>query len=208
MVFRKLRNLVARQAQAAASKETANTQPSSDDEQPESFVARSPRSSQTRTEVPVTVVTNKIHKRKRQASESEGDEVPVSTATDKSCKRRKQNSENQDNMDPFELMMNYFDKHFEGIEKKLQQPNKQAKMEDTFKFKQKGNRIQFEFNQQILQSVQNLSSALNNGYTSEANGLCDDLTAKLKRRNKLIIKWQIDQFWLGHCCRVRGRSNR
>ena len=85
MVFRKLRNLVARQAQAAASKETANTQPSSDDEQPESSLARSPRSSPTPTEVPVTVVTNKGHKRKRQASESEGDEVPVSTATDKSC---------------------------------------------------------------------------------------------------------------------------
>ena len=48
-------------------------------------------------------------------------------------------------------MMNYFDKRFEGIGKKLQQPNKKEKMEDTFKFKQKGNRIQFEFNQQILQ---------------------------------------------------------
>ena len=135
MVFRKLRNLVARQAQAAASKETANTQQSSDDEQPEPFLARSPRSSLTPTEVPVTVVSNKGHKRKRQVSESEGDEVPVSTSTDKSCKRSKQNSENQDNTDPFELMMNYFDKRFEGIEKKLQQPNKKAKMEDTFKFK-------------------------------------------------------------------------
>ena len=64
MVFRKLRNLVARQAQAAASKETANTQPLSDDEQPEPFLARSPRSSPTSTEVPVTVVTNKGHKDK------------------------------------------------------------------------------------------------------------------------------------------------
>ena len=35
MVFRKLRNLVAQQAQAAASKETANNQLSSDVEQPE-----------------------------------------------------------------------------------------------------------------------------------------------------------------------------
>ena len=32
MVFRKLQNLVVRQAQAAASKETANNQPSLDDE--------------------------------------------------------------------------------------------------------------------------------------------------------------------------------
>ena len=84
-------------------------------------------------------------------------------------------------------MMNYFDKRFEGIEKKLQQPShKSAKIENTFKFKHKGNRIQFEFNQQILQIVENLSSALNNDDTSEANDLCGDLTAKLKRRNKLI----------------------
>ena len=140
MVFRKLRNLVARQAQAAASKETANTQPSSDDEQPESFLARSPRSSPTPTEVPVTFVTNKGHKRKRQVSQSEEDEVPVSTATatDKSCKRRKQNSENQDNTDPFELMMNYFDKRFEGIEKKLQQPNKRQKWRTLSNSNKKG----------------------------------------------------------------------
>ena len=59
MVFRKLRNLVVRQAQAAASKETANNQPSSDDEQPEPILVRSPCSLPTAAEVPVTVVTNK-----------------------------------------------------------------------------------------------------------------------------------------------------
>ena len=37
MVFRKLRNLVVRQAQTAASKETLNNQPSSEDKQPEQF---------------------------------------------------------------------------------------------------------------------------------------------------------------------------
>ena len=46
--------------------------------------------------------------------------------------------------------------------------------------------MQFEFNIQILQIVENLSSALNNDDTSKANDLCDDLRAKLKRRNKLI----------------------
>ena len=76
-------------------------------------------------------------------------------------------------------MMNYFDKRFEGIEKKLQQPlNKNPKTEDTFKFKRKGNRVQFEFNEQI--------AALNNVDSSEAHDLWDNLTAKLKRRNKLI----------------------
>ena len=82
-------------------------------------------------------------------------------------------------LNSLELMMNYFDKHFEGIEKKLQQPlNKNPKTEDTFKFKRKGNRVQFEFNEQI--------AALNNVDSSEAHDLCDNLTAKLKRRNKLI----------------------
>ena len=83
--------------------------------------------------------------------------------------------------------MKYFDKRFEEIEKKLQQPpNKNAKIEDTFKFKHKGNSVQFEFNQQILRIVENLLLALNNDDTSEANDFCDDLTAELKRRNKLI----------------------
>ena len=131
--------------------ETANIQPSSDDEQPEPTLVYSPRSSPTTAEVSVTVVTNKGHKRKRQVSESEGNEVPISTAADKSCKRGNQNLQIQDSPGPFELMMKYFDKRFEGIEKKLQQPsNKKAKMEDNFKFQHKGNRIQIEFNQQIL----------------------------------------------------------
>ena len=59
-------------------------------------------------------------------------------------------------------------------------------MEDIFKFKHKGSRLQFEFNNQILQIVQNLSSALNDDDPSEANDPCDDLTAKLKHRKKLI----------------------
>ena len=83
--------------------------------------------------------------------------------------------------------MNYVDKRFERIEKKLQHPsNKNFKIDDTFKFKHRGNRIQFEFNQQILKIVENLSSALNNDDINEANDLCGDLTTKLKRRNKLI----------------------
>ena len=112
MVFRKLRNLVARQAQVAASKETANNQPSLDDEQPEPISVRSPCSLATAAEVPATVVTNKGHQRKG----SEADECAISTATNKIRKRRKQNSEIQDSPDPFELIINYFDKQFEGKE--------------------------------------------------------------------------------------------
>ena len=154
---------------------------------PELISVCSPCSLPTAAEVPAHAVTNKGHKRKRQVSESEADEVAISTATDKSGKRRKQNSEIQDSHDPFELMINFFDKQFEGIEKKLQHPsNENSKIEETFKFKRKGNRMQFQFNQQILKIVENLLSALNNDDITEANDLCGDLTAKLKRQNKLI----------------------
>ena len=74
MVFGKLRNFVSRQAQAATSKETANIQPSSDEEQPEPTLVSSSRSLPTADEVPVIVVTNKGRKRKRPISESEGNE--------------------------------------------------------------------------------------------------------------------------------------
>ena len=123
MVFRKLPNLVSTQAQEAASKEKANSQPSSDDKQLRPILVINTHSSPTAAEVPVTVVSNKSCKRKRQISESERDEVPVSTATDKSCKRRRKNPEIRDNPDSFKLMMNYFDKRFEKIQKKLQQPS-------------------------------------------------------------------------------------
>ena len=78
--------------QGAASKEIASNQSSSDDEQPEPILVCRPCSSPTAAEVPVTVVTNKDHKRKRQVFESEADEVSISTATVKSGKSRKQNS--------------------------------------------------------------------------------------------------------------------
>ena len=105
MVFRKLQNPVPRPVKAAASKETANIQPSSDDNQPEPTLVCGPCSSPEADEVPVTIVTNKDHHRKKQISESEWDEGPVTTATDKGCKRKRQNPEIQDNPDPFYLII-------------------------------------------------------------------------------------------------------
>ena len=86
MAFRKLRNLVSRQAQATASKENANNQPSSDDEQPEPILIHSPCFLPTEADVPVLVVPKKRHKRKRQASHSEADEVHISMLLIKAVK--------------------------------------------------------------------------------------------------------------------------
>ena len=68
MVYRKL-HVVARQAQAAVSEETANNQPSSDVEQPEPILVCSPCFLPAAAEIPVTIVTNKDHNRKRQVKQ-------------------------------------------------------------------------------------------------------------------------------------------
>ena len=59
MVFRKLQNLASRQANAAVSKETANTQTSSDGEQTETILVCSPCPLSTAAEIPDIFVTNK-----------------------------------------------------------------------------------------------------------------------------------------------------
>lgn len=66
--------------------------------------------------------------------------------------------------------------------------NKISKIDDTFIFKQKGKILQSEFNKQILQIVQNMSSAVNNEMpaNSKDNDFCNDLEAKLKRINNLV----------------------
>ena len=187
MVSRKLRILVSRKAKAAASKETANIPLSSNDRQLEPTLVCRPCSLPTVDEVPVNIVTNKSRKKKWKISESEGDEGPITTAIEKDCKSKRQNPEIQGSPDPFDLMMSYFDKCFAELEKKLKQSfNKNVKIEDTFKFRHEGNRVQYEVNEQILQIAQNLSSAFNNCDASEAKDLCGNLTTKLGRRNKLI----------------------
>ena len=81
MVFRKLPNLVSRQAKGATSNETANIQSSSDNE---STLAYSLRSSPTAHNVLVIVVTKrKMSKRKMENFKSEEDKALVTTATER-----------------------------------------------------------------------------------------------------------------------------
>ena len=60
----------------------------------------------------------------------------------------------------------------------------EAKASNSFKFR--GNRVQFEFNNDILDSVDKCSKALLEGDLSEASAILQSLTTKLNKRNKLI----------------------
>ena len=60
----------------------------------------------------------------------------------------------------------------------------EAKASNSFKFR--GNRIQFEFNNDILDGVDKCTKALLEGDLAEANSILQSLTTKLNKRNKLI----------------------
>ena len=60
----------------------------------------------------------------------------------------------------------------------------EAKASNAFKFR--GNRVQFEFNNDILDGVDKCTKALLEGDLAETNTILQSLTAKLNKRNKLI----------------------
>ena len=151
----KLRNLVWRQAQTDASKETPNIEPSSNVEQPKLTLVCSPCSSPKAVKVSITAVFNKYWR----SNGDEGEEGPVTSATDKDCKRKRQNPEIQGNPDPFELMINYFDKRFERIVAGQNVTLWQEKLTTLSNSDMKGTEYNLSSNKQILQSVQNLSSS-------------------------------------------------
>ena len=58
----------------------------------------------------------------------------------------------------------------------------EAKASNSFKFR--GNRVQFEFNNDILDGVDNCTKALLDGDLAEANTIFQSLTAKLQYRSE------------------------
>lgn len=69
---------------------------------------------------------------KQQKFWNKEDQAPGSTDTSKHCKKKRQSFESQGNPNPFDLMINYFDKRFKRLEKKLREPfNTKLKIEDT-----------------------------------------------------------------------------
>ena len=188
----KLRNLVWRQAQTDASKETPNIEPSSNVEQPKLTLVCSPCSSPKAVKVSITAVFNKYWR----SDGDEGEEGPVTSATDKDCKRKRQNPEIQGNPDPFELMTNYFAKRFERIVAGQNVTLWQEKLTTLSNSDMKGTEYNLSSTSKFYNLFKICHQALNNDDASKAIDFCDDLTDKLKCRNKLVkMKNRSDVDW-------------
>lgn len=90
--------------------------------------------------------------------------------------------------DAFHLMRNYFDAKFVDLKADLvsEQDTISKKIKDDFdlKFKKESHKIQFRFNEEIVQGLLKLQKL--NCIDSSASVLISELLGKLKSRNKLI----------------------
>ena len=92
--------------------------------------------------------------------------------------------------DVLNLMYDYFDKKFEGmqaqINKNIEPPAKKFKKPDGHDIKGKGNKDQFDFNTEISFAIQECQDQISRGNIKDLSANVTSITMKLKKRNKLI----------------------
>ena len=106
--------------------------------------------------------------------------------------------------DALNLMFDYFDKKFEGmqaqINKNMEPPAKKFKKPDGHDIKGKGNKDQFDFNTEISFAIQECQDQISRGNIEDLSANLTSFATKLKKRNKLIkladrspVGWSIVQ---------------
>lgn len=99
------------------------------------------------------------------------------------------NQQNRDLVDTFGLFKDYLDKKLVDLKSDIlsEQDNLSKKYRDeaNIKFKSEGNRIQFRFNENIMDGLNKIHKDLVS-VASPLSSITGDLVGKLKERNKLI----------------------
>ena len=106
--------------------------------------------------------------------------------------------------DALNLMFDYFDKKFEGmqaqINKNMEPTAKKFKKPDGHDIKQKGNKDQFDFNTAISFAIQECQDQTSRGNIEDLSANLTSTATKLKKRNKLIkladrspMEWSVIQ---------------
>ena len=106
--------------------------------------------------------------------------------------------------DALNLMFDYFDKKFEGIQaqinKSMEPPAEKYKKPDGHDIKGKSNKDQFDFHTEISFAIQKCQHQTARGKIEDLSGNLTSIATKLKKRNKLInladrspVGWSIVQ---------------
>jgi len=174
MVFGKLRKLVCRDAKSAEEKNKEVHLP----EQSTSKV------------VEVVENENITHQEESESqSEPENQDFAVKNVSKKRKYVEVENDNEINKGDMMSIMMNYFDKRFDTIQNNIigqgEMESKKRKV-DKYTFKQKGNEIQFNFNDEILDLVELATRNFNSSNHDTTAKLLHEITSKMQKRNKII----------------------
>ena len=119
------------------------------------------------------------------------DDSPRETAEKPPEREALTRTDTSDITDTFNLFKTYLDSKLENLKDQLSTGNdfdsfaKQLKKEVSVKFKYEGNKLQFNFNAEILSDLSKLQKRLSVRDSSSAS-IVSSIIAKLTRRNKLI----------------------
>ena len=111
--------------------------------------------------------------------------------------------------DALNLMYDYFDKKFEGmqaqINKNMEPPAKKFKKPDGLDIKGKGNKDQFDFNTEISFAIQECQDQISRDNIEDLSANLTSIATKPKKRNKLI-KLADHHQWDGLLCRNMNKT--
>ena len=119
-----------------------------------------------------------------------GKEKQVTESTRKRKRTDEQQDEQQDQVLSFQELKNYFDEKFEVINNKVvsqtQNLAKKFKKPVASSFKYKGNKYQYEFNNELLENIEDLLVLIAVGSITRSTELVNEMKDNLTKRNKLI----------------------
>ena len=119
-----------------------------------------------------------------------GKEKQVTENTRKRKRTDEQQDEQQDQVLSFQELKDYFDQKFEVINNKVvnqtQNLAKKFKKPVASSFKFKGNKYQYDFNNELLENIEDLLELIEVGSITRSTELVNEMKCNLTKRNKLI----------------------
>ena len=111
--------------------------------------------------------------------------------------------------DPLNIVFNFFDLRFQEIQSQIRKNKDKEPAEKKRKiqfenFKQKGHRLQREFNTDIMEDLQDINDNISDEQDPVSTSL-KVVISKMKTRNKLRLR--IQQKGLGSCSRIPKGAN-
>ena len=83
--------------------------------------------------------------------------------------------------------------------------DKSSKVKKKYAFQYKGNQLQAEFNESILEKLADVKELINSGSQNRSSALVDEIIKDVNKRVKMLRLADRSPGWMGYCKRVPER---